>query len=256
MANVAFKSGVSSALFASGFSYTEGTFYLTTDTHKLYVYRNSELIDLNHFIKFVSTQSQLFALDAQVGDFAYVINDNILVYKKSDSDPETLSDWTQVNPDTQLSTSSNAVSLSTVTSGVAVATSVSDTAGNTASGSFSLVAGNNNVHLSQSGGVITITTDNDSSDHQYAVGTSASANSGLITLETTFNGTTSTATVVTIKGSNDGQASVSSDASGVITIDVPVQEVVNALSFNDSGVLTANSTLGAAGASSEVVANQ
>ena len=184
MANVAFKSGLSSALASA--TKTEGTFYLTTDTHKLYVYRNSTLIDLNHFVKFVSTQQNLFDLDAQIGDFAYVINDNILVYKKSDNSPETLNDWTQVNPDTQISTTSAAITLGNVTSGVSVTTTVGDTAGNTASGAFSLVAGNNNVHLSQSGGVITITTDNDSSDHQYAVGTSASANSGLITLTTTL----------------------------------------------------------------------
>lgn len=250
MANVAFKSGLAKDL-ASAVK-TEGTFYLTTDTHKLYVYRNSELIDLNHFIKFVSTQSQLFALDAQIGDFAYVINDNILVYKKSDSPTETLSDWTQVNPDTQISSTSTAVALGNVTSGVSVTTTVGDTAGNTASGAFSLVAGNNNVHLSQSGGVITITTDNDSSDHQYAIGTSASANSGLITMTTTFNGSTSTAVAVTVASS--GQASVTSNAAGTITVDVPVQEIVNSLSFTTAGALISNATLGAegAGASSTV----
>ena len=244
MANVAFKSGLSSALASA--TKTEGTFYLTTDTHKLYVYRNSTLIDLNHFVKFVATQQALFDLDAQVGDFAYVINDNILVYKKSDNSPETLNDWTQVNPDTQISTTSSAVALADITSGVSITTTVGDTAGNTASGSFSIKAGNNNVHLSQEGGVITISTDNDASDHQYAIGTSASANSGLITLATTFNGTTSTAVAVTVASS--GQASVTSDAAGTITVDVPVQEIVNSLSFTSAGVLVANATLGAEGA--------
>lgn len=244
MANVAFKSGLSSALFASGMTYTDGTFYLTTDTHKFYVYRNNELIDLNHFIKFVNTQEQLSALTGvQVNDVAYVKNDNILCIK-------TASGWTQINPNTQLAIDDGAVTLSTVTSGVGVTMSVEDTAGRVASGGFSIVAGNANVELTQENGVITITTQNDATDHQYAFGTSGNNNSGLIKVTTTVNNTTSTATPISIVGTHE--ASVKSSNDGVITIDVPTKEIASYISFDSSGVLSVSADLATTGSSSAV----
>jgi hypothetical protein len=244
MANVAFKSGLSSALFANGMTYTDGTFYLTTDTHKFYVYRNNELIDLNHFIKFVNTQEQLSALTGvQVNDVAYVKNDNILCIK-------TASGWTQINPNTQLAIDDGAVTLSTVSSGVGVTMSVEDTAGRTASGSFSIVPGNGNIHLSQENGVITISSDNATTDHVYTFGTSGNSNSGLIKVTTTYDNSTSTATPISIVGEH--QASVRSSNDGVITIDVPNKEIASYISFDSSGVLSVSADLVTTGSSSAV----
>lgn len=244
MANVAFKSGLSSALFASGFTYTDGTFYLTTDTHKFYVYRNNELIDLNHFIKFVNTQDQLSALTGiQTNDLAYVKTDNILCIK-------TASGWTQLNPNTQLVLDDGAIALSDVTSGVGVSFSVTDTAERVASGHFSLVAGNSNVHLSQDAGVITITTDNDATDHQYSFGTSGNSNSGLIAVTTTVSGSSTTATPISIVG--EGDAAVSSNNAGVITVSVPTKEIESYISFDSSGVLSISGDLATTGSSSSV----
>lgn len=243
MANVAFKSGLSSALFAPNFSYTDGTFYLTTDTHKFYVYRNNELIDLNHFIKFVQTEADLINLNAQVGDFAYIKSTNILAYKRAESTPETIADWTQVNPNTQLQPDDGAVTLNDVTSGVSVTFSVEDNAPtpHVASGSFNLVAGNPNVHLSQDNGVITISTDNDSTDHQYSFGTSGSSNSGLITVTTTVSGSSTTATPISIVG--DGDVAVSSNNAGVITVSVPIKEIESHISFTSTGGLQVSNDL-------------
>ena len=243
MANVAFKSGLSSAL--SSATKTEGTFYLTTDTHKLYVYRDSQLIDLNHFIKFVSSQSALLSLNAEVGDIAYITNENILCYRKTKSDPAVTSDWVQINPDTQLMPmNGTAVAVSDITSGVFVKTEIKDDSpngGNVASGGFSLVGGDN-VTITQSGGVITIESQNDTSDHQYAIGTSGSSEDAKITFTTTFAGSTSTAVPITISAGS-GRAAISSNSTGVITIDVPEQAINNSVTFDASGVMRVGSTL-------------
>lgn len=55
MANVSFKRGPAANLAAAGFSAQDGVFYLTTDTHRLYVGQDSELVDLNRYIKYVDT---------------------------------------------------------------------------------------------------------------------------------------------------------------------------------------------------------
>lgn len=90
MANVSFKRGLAANLAAAGFTAQDGVFYLTTDTHRLYVGQGSELVDLNRYIKYVDTQSGLGS-KAAVGDFAFVADGNMLcVYDGKN--------WTQINP--------------------------------------------------------------------------------------------------------------------------------------------------------------
>lgn len=90
MANVSFKRGLAANLAAAGFAAQDGVFYLTTDTHRLYVGQGSELVDLNRYIKYVETQSSLGS-KAAVGDFAFVADGNMLcVYDGKN--------WTQINP--------------------------------------------------------------------------------------------------------------------------------------------------------------
>lgn len=122
MANVLFKRGSQSALNAlinqaSGNNpqpvFSDGCFYLTTDTDRLYVAQSAtELVELNKSIGTVSSVSALRAIpkgEVEVGQFMYVMPGatdteniqlgNILavcVSKDANGNPE----WKQVNPDT------------------------------------------------------------------------------------------------------------------------------------------------------------
>ena len=96
MANVAFKRGLSSALKAEGFTAADGVFYLTTDTHRLYVGQGSNLIELNRYVKVVNKATNLPASPAQ-DDFAFVTEGNMLLVCTNPAATGT-SKWTQINP--------------------------------------------------------------------------------------------------------------------------------------------------------------
>lgn len=99
MANVMFKRGSQSALqtLITGGSFTEGTFYLTTDSDRLYFAQSaSELVLLNHQVIHVASVSQLPSLaTATVGDFYYAVSENVLCTKSA-----TGTEWIQINKNT------------------------------------------------------------------------------------------------------------------------------------------------------------
>ena len=120
MANVMFKRGTQSSLnnliasvAATSASFAEGSFYLTTDTDRLYVAQSTtELVELNKSITTVSSVTELNNIpyaDVALGQFYYIspgggdgsniANGNILAVctgKAGDGKPT----WTQINPDT------------------------------------------------------------------------------------------------------------------------------------------------------------
>lgn len=98
MANILFKRGLHANLPAVA---TDGAFYLTEDSHRLYVGIGTELVDLNKYIKYVNSIADLRALETkELGDFAYIGNDNILaIYKVIDS-ATGAKDWVQINQNT------------------------------------------------------------------------------------------------------------------------------------------------------------
>ena len=106
MANVKFLKGTQSN-FNKLSSFTDGAFYLTTDTDRLYFAQSeTECVPLNQFIRTV-TQTQFEALtSAQVsqGDYYYITDQNILAI--ADYDEKSLK-WTQLNPDTNTNTTFN-----------------------------------------------------------------------------------------------------------------------------------------------------
>lgn len=104
MANIAFKRGLQSALAASTFTPDDGTFYLTTDSHRLYVGQGDALVDLNKYIKEVANQTELMELPAENGDFVYIKEGNILVVCTDKSATTATTRWTQVNPNTDTNT--------------------------------------------------------------------------------------------------------------------------------------------------------
>lgn len=98
MANVSFKRGLASALTATGFTAQDGVFYLTTDSHRLYVGQNSELVELNRYVKVVATTDNLPSAPAK-DDFAFVTAGNMLLVCK-DPSAEGIKKWTQINSQT------------------------------------------------------------------------------------------------------------------------------------------------------------
>lgn len=110
MANVLFKRGHHANLPATGTSAViDGAFYLTDDTHRLYVGQGNDLVELNKSITTVASIDALPAVNTvEVGQFYYVEgagnnsaanthNGNILAVVVQDGATKK---WVQVNPDT------------------------------------------------------------------------------------------------------------------------------------------------------------
>lgn len=108
MANVKFLKGTQSK-FNTLSSFTDGAFYLTTDTDRLYFAQSStECVPLNQFIRTVTAAEFQALTTAQVskGDYYYVTGENILAICDNDSGSLT---WTQLNPDTNDNTTFNEI---------------------------------------------------------------------------------------------------------------------------------------------------
>ena len=255
MANVNFKRGLQSSIntliAGSGSRFSEGTFYLTTDTNRLYFAQSDQnLVDLNQYIHIWSGQAlptpSTPGVVLEEGDIYYWDDFNVLAIRDSDAD----GGWVQLNPDTYLESSTTAVSVTpgTATGSVRVGTTVTDSNNHSVTGSFQLIPGNNNISIVNSGNDITITTKDDDTIDTYAMGTQASvANSsiGHLTLTPTHNGTVQTAQVVNIQGT--GNTTVTSDASGNITIDSTGGVESVAQSFDTQGHLRTLTTLSVGG---------
>ena len=103
MANVKFLKGTQEK-FNTLSSFTDGAFYLTTDTDRLYFAQSkNECVPLNQFIRTVTAAEFKALTTAQVskGDYYYVTGENILAICDNDSGSLT---WTQLNPDTNTNT--------------------------------------------------------------------------------------------------------------------------------------------------------
>lgn len=108
MANVKFLKGTQSS-FNGLKSFTDGAFYLTTDTDRLYFAQSeTECVPLNQFIRTV-TAAQFQALrtdQVSKGDYYYIPESNILAVCKDNNATLT---WTQLNPDTNDNTTFNEI---------------------------------------------------------------------------------------------------------------------------------------------------
>lgn len=104
MVQVNFKRGTQDA-FNKISAYQDGTFYLTTDTNRLYVGRvdsegNTIADELNKTIRQVDSFKALGTPTAlNINQFYYCIQENILAYCKLDKEDNKYK-WVQVNPDT------------------------------------------------------------------------------------------------------------------------------------------------------------
>lgn len=236
--NVSFLRGSQANLnvLKTGGVFKEGSFYLTTDTDRLYFAQsNSELVDLNKYVKMVTSEADLPPIaNAEVGDFYYISDINVLAVKKAESDAR----WTQINPDTTLTANAQNISTTQVTADkeVQIFESVSDSKGNTSKGNFNLVAGNN-VHLSVDAATnkITISADNDTNNTTYGVEASKNGEVAEIHLK----GSDNSDDKVELKLSDGGSLTVAND---VIDIAIP-SKIKAELSFDSNGQLVPTATL-------------
>ena len=152
MANVQFLRGVHSQLPTTA---TDGVFYLTTDTNRLYVGNGSNMVELNKSITTVAEVKDLPKTGVEDGQFYYVENGNILCIYDSGT-----SAWVQVNKDTYLDTKKTttdaAFKYTSIEDGVITLKTV-DTGDNTIVHTFTIdVAGNLTAETDSTNNKITL----------------------------------------------------------------------------------------------------
>lgn len=185
MANVLFKQGVQANLdiIRTNLSAIEGTFYLTTDSHRLYIGRitsdtrssaaiaaaggsstqdatHCDAVPVNQGVTFVTSLSNLPTVTAvnrtqYAGQFYYVAEKNILCVYNGDS-------WVQINPNTDTHVDGVEINVTTTNGVVKVETVVKNTTpqgvtgGNSYKDTFN-IAGAGGAKVNSSGDTVTIT---------------------------------------------------------------------------------------------------
>lgn len=219
MATVNFRRGSQSDLDVlingSGARYKEGSFYLTTDTNRLYFAQtDSKLVDLNQYIRVFAngTVDDLPTNTSTLkeGDIYYLGTPNVMAIWTGTA-------WKQINPDTYLKANEAAFSVTAnAAQNIAVlnlALEDSAPSPHQVTGSMT-IKGGDNVHVTADGTTITIAADNDTTDTTYALKTaSGGTNSAKVQLDSTKNGDDSEIEIV-----GSGSVSVSADANGKVTI--------------------------------------
>lgn len=177
MANVCFKRGTQAAL--SSATASDGTFYLTTDTHRLYVAQGNEIVPVNEGVITVANVAALQNIAADLtansglaGSFYYATAENVLCVWNGKK-------WVQINPDTNTTNTGLGITLANVTGNSNVknvAISVTDSANNSVSDNFN-ISGGGDVEISQSGKTLTV------SSTGYAIdGDTSSADGGSVSI--------------------------------------------------------------------------
>ena len=133
-----------------------GTFYLTSDSSRLYIGQENELALLNKSIQFYDSLDKLKAKTtvATEGDIAYCVKENILAYYDGDH-------WNQINPDDNTILLALTQSVSSVTDGVKITTGGTNSdAGKTVSSADVTITGVNGAKVAMaSNKALTITGD-------------------------------------------------------------------------------------------------
>lgn len=200
MANVLFKRGVQAQLPSTSANVVDGAFYLTTDTHRLYVgTAEHELKLLNQTVAFVASQSYLTnytgtAAQDHENDLVYIIADNILATWVLDPDDNQYK-WKQINPDTDTKLKS-VVTTATAASNVGTISQAFRDQDNIVltTASFS-ITGAGGINVTGSGSNLTLT------GNTYSLGNTVSDNNATLVLSST-NATSTTSGVVIRGGDN------------------------------------------------------
>lgn len=245
MANVLFKQGTQASLDTIRFNKTaiDGSFYLTNDTHRLYIGRpDGDAVPVNEGVNTVATLDDLPQITAAnapsyVGQFYYVSGSNILcVYSASTQGGAVKGGWVQINPNTDTHLSDLKINI-TVENGVAtVSTSITEAdsanngsadtttrnfkvqgAGGITIGATEVSDGNNDV--------LTITGD------QYAIAAgTANSVTNEVPIELSSDGGHDSS--VTLKGGENVTLSKTND--GAIKIDATDTQIASATGANET----------------------
>lgn len=227
MANVSFKRGLSTALSATGFAAQDGVFYLTTDTHRLYVGQGSNLVELNRYVKYVNTINN-FPKEAADGDFAFASATNTLAVYKAGV-------WTQINaPDGNDNTKVTSVSdmkVAATDDGITVSFNInqktSDSSGTT----------NDEAAVPVS---FTISNANLATANKVAVGLGAKNTTTGAELATSGSGSAATPKVALKSGAN---VTITADSSNNVTIAAKDTTYTLGATAADGITLTADGTV-------------
>lgn len=244
--NVGFLRGSQSKLDSLQ-SYVAGSFYLTTDSNRLYFAQSSsELEYLNKYITTVATVADLYKTSPHEGDFYYVSDGNILCFYNGGT-VTTSAGWTQVNVqtvDTNLDTKVTGATLSNTVDAdsIDVAISIAQTTTNHANGgstsSVAAVTGSTSIKKS----------DLDAWYNKSNVGVSASAPAANVTTVST-TGTGNSTQNFKVTGGDNVTISGSKDA-----IVISAKDTINTADLSSSGtastaVITLTTSDNQAGAS-------
>lgn len=230
--NIQFLSGSQlnlNALIASGEA-TPGVFYLTNDTHRLYIGRKEGdsartiPVPVNEGITTVATATELRNSEANVGDFFYIANLHALaVCTEAYTDPNTNSvvrNYAQLNSNTTIS-SFRDDNIQKNNGDVAVSTSITDSENGYVAKTFHFIDGSNIT--------IDVVTNNDGTPRGIRING----------VDTTYTFTTKTDTtkgvIELIDNSNNSQEihiesdslTVTSDNTGTVQIERPVMALGN-----------------------------
>lgn len=226
MANVLFKRGLAANLPTVP---EDGTFYLTTDTNKLYVANESKkLVELSQSI--ISVTSLPAATSAQIGTFYYVTSDNILAISNGSA-------WTQINPDTNTVLDNVSTGVSTKGNNhIKVQNTYTSSGGsqpNYADAYFEIASKDNTVEITQDGKKINLAVAN--IDNQ--IGTlklDVGGEDGAVDIGLKYGDTELGTAVTLVKGNNVTIKPNTDDK----TITFNATDITNAaLSFDTSGYL-------------------
>ncbi len=156
---VKFKLGTQASLNAlknSEKHWEVGTFYLTSDSSRLYIGQADELALLNKTVEIYDNLSALRGKKtvSTEGDIAYCVNENVLAYYNG-------STWNQINPDDDTILTALTQSVSSVTDGVKITTGGTNSdAGKTVSSADVTITGVNGAKVAMaSNKALTITGD-------------------------------------------------------------------------------------------------
>lgn len=198
MANVGFKLGtqakVDALLKTPGTSVVEGSFYLTSDTHRLYIGQkatasdtNAQLFPVNEGVITVANVSDLPKVSESdksvyAGRFYYITNGNILCVYNGKS-------WVQINANTDTVIDSHSYSID----GGEITDNIHLSNGKAQNATFT-VTGANGVQISGTGTTLTITGD------KYSLSSTVASNKATVKLDSA--NTTNDTSVVLAGGDN------------------------------------------------------
>lgn len=133
-----------------------GTFYLTSDSSRLYIGQENELALLNKSVEIYDNLNTLKAKTtvSTEGDIAYCVNENVLAYYNGTT-------WNQINPDDDTILTALVQSVSSVTDGVKITTGGTNSdAGKTVTSADVTITGVNGAKVAMaSNKALTITGD-------------------------------------------------------------------------------------------------